>query len=299
MRMREKIRKANFTVNLVAAVTASSLAAYALAAPDYDRIKKDINVMVGIVKSSIEESRDCQRCSIRVSGYYLADQGVVFNIDPSSPRYAFGYGDDVEIVTRSVVAGIPDMVSDILEDVQVNLDDAGHSWEWHTAPDDRRFSINRENREKVRDVRRELREASRELREVTIEMIHAEEEELRQLQEREAELASQIAELENKQSEVEAQFARAAEQRARDRRARREKHNEERLQEVRKIEDLVLDTFCDYSRTMRSIPKNERVSIVVKQGNDSSNVFVFDQDKLGACDSSKKNVRDHALAYAF
>ena len=107
MRMREKIRRANFTVNVVAAVAASSLAAYALAAPDYDRIKKDINVMVGIVKSSIEENRDCQRCGIRVSGYYLADQGVVFNVDPSSARYAFAYGDDVEFVTRSVVAGIP------------------------------------------------------------------------------------------------------------------------------------------------------------------------------------------------
>ena len=36
---------------LAAVIAATTVTAYTFAAPDYDRIKKDISVMIGIVKS--------------------------------------------------------------------------------------------------------------------------------------------------------------------------------------------------------------------------------------------------------
>ena len=299
MKMTDRIRKRNLALNIAAIVAASSITAYSWAAPDYDRIRKDINVMVGIVKSAFQDNSDCQRCSVRISGHYLADQGVVFNVDPASGRYEFVYDDDIELVTRGVVAGIPGMVSDILDNVHTGLEMAekSYAWEWHTDDDVR--GLDREAREELREARRELREASRELREVTIEMIHAEDDELQDLRRREKEIEGRVADIESKQQTLESKMTEQVEQRVRERELRLAERREQRHAEIRKVEDIVLNTFCDYSRTMRSIPKNEKVSIIVKKDGDSSDVFVFDQDELASCDSTRGSVRDHALSYVF
>ena len=82
--------RSRLTVQAATIIAASGIAAYALAAPDYDRIRKDINIMIGVVKSSFENSPKCRSCNVRVTGHYLADQGVVFNVDPTSGHhYAF------------------------------------------------------------------------------------------------------------------------------------------------------------------------------------------------------------------
>ena len=65
------------------------------------------------------------------------------------------------------------------------------------------------------------------------------------------------------------------------------------------METVVLNTFCDYSSTIRSLPKGERISVIVKKNEDSSNVYVFEQSGLEGCDSADGNVREHALSYAF
>jgi hypothetical protein len=255
--------------------------------------------MVGIVKTAFQDNEDCERCKVRVSGHYLADQGVVFNVEPASGIYQFVYDDDIEVVTHEFVTGIPGMVSDILEEVSVNLDDTEHTWEWHYDNGETLKGPSRESREALRESRRAMREASRELREVAIEMIHAEEDERAELQKRETEIESRIAELESRQHEVEEEVSKLAENRARVVKARREERREKQDARIKKIENVVLDTFCDYSSTMRSLPRNEKISIIVKQTEDASNVYVFDQDKLASCDSSKGNVRKHALSYVF
>ena len=105
-------------------------------------------------------------------------------------------------------------------------------------------------------------------------------------------------EMEKKQQESQKKFESFAEKRIKDREQKRAKRREAQDQQFRKIETVVLNTFCDYGSTIRSLPDNERISVVVNKGKES-NVYVFRQSQLDSCDSAKTDVRENALSYVF
>ena len=277
----------------------SGIAAHAIAAPDYDRIRKDINVMIGIVKSSFDDSESCKRCSVRISGHYLAEQGVVFDVNPAGTfqNYTIHLEDEMDVLANELGA-IPGIVADVLADVRVNMDGKDpYQWEFYT--EENWTDMTRETRQKLRETQRSLRELTREMREIEIESIHAEEAERKELEKRRSALEKAISETEAEQLAVEQEIAAYAKQKKQEREAKMAERNKERRQRFEQMETIVLNTFCDYSSSMRNIPRDEKISIIMHRDEDSSNIFVFDQDKLQNCDSRKSNVREHALSYAF
>lgn len=300
MKIRQRIKRNNFILNIATTLAAFSMTAYSFADNDYERIRKDINVMADIVKSAFKNSDTCRNCNVKISGHYLADQGVVFNIDPTRTHFAFAPEADVQVVTRGIVEGIPGMVHELLDEVQINIDDAEHSWAWSTDGD---FDIHdhsaREVRNELREARREMRERSRELRELAIQSIHADDEELKNIREQEAKIEADIQEIEQRQAAIEERISNEAEKRIRVRKERREAKLEKERERIEEIENIALNAFCDYSSTLRSVPRNEKVSLIVHQGRSSSNIFVFEQSKLENCDSTKTDVRGKALSYIF
>lgn len=310
MKLQHKISRRNLAINIVTLITASSIAAYSFAAPDYDRIRRDINVMIGIVKSTFDNNEDCPHCNVRVTGHYLAEQGIVFNVNPTGGHNrAFGWDSSgphhIEVFTEGMAA-IPGMVSEILAEVQFDLDyedfralkiiTDGSDWS----------SINREVEQGLREVRQELRQAhselrgrQRALREIEIEAIHAEENEMEDLASRETEIATEIEKLTQAEEKIRGSMNKRIEERTLALETRNAKREEQKRQHFEKIETLVLNTFCDYGNTMRSIPDNERVSIVVKKDDGHSNIYVFKRSELESCDSTRTDVRKHALSYAF
>ena len=313
MKMKQKFTRRNLIFNFVAVSTAISLATYSFAATDYERIRKDINIMIGIVKSSFEDSADCRKCRVKITGSYLAEQGVVFNVNPSGNythgyKYVYDYDynydypdftSDIALVTEGI-AEIPEMVHEILADVRVNLNSENmHSWSMRAPHDDGDLADHtRELREEMREFRADQREFAREMREIEIESIHAEEDELADLEAREGEVKQKLAEMEKKQLESQKKFESYADKRIKDRESKRAQRAEVQEQQFKKMETIVLNTFCDYGSTIRSLPDNERVSVVVNNG-DESNVYVFKQSQLASCDSSKTDVRKNALSYVF
>jgi hypothetical protein len=285
-------------------IAASGIAAYALAAPDYDRIRKDINIMIGVVKSSFENSPECRSCNVRVTGHYLADQGVVFNVEPSSGhRYAFrshDFEDEIEVFAEGMAA-IPIFVQDILTEVQVNLDNEDFTSSLSIMNgDDEELNIgSREAQHALREARVGIREAIRELRELDIEAIHADKEELKELEMKETEIENEVAKLEAEENKIKENLASHIEKRTVQMEIMKAKRAEEKRKEFEEMETLVLNTFCDYSATIRNLPSNERVSVIVNKDDDRSNIYVFEQSALKGCDSSKSDVRDHALSYPF
>lgn len=283
---------------LAAVITATTMTAYTFAAPDYDRIKKDINIMIGIVKSSLQDNKDCRRCGVKISGHYLADQGVVFNVNASGGfSYNFKTFSDIEVPEAPSVIAINGLVEEIMEDVEISFGSGdGHSWEFHTEDF---LSENREVQRELREARREMRELSREIRELELEAIHAEADELKRLEEREQELKAEFATAEAEHDRISERLNRYAEERTKEREAKRAEKLAARQQQFKQMEDIVLASFCDYSSTIRNLPKGEKVSIIFSKGDDESNVYVFEQAKLENCDSRKADVRQHALTYAF
>ena len=111
--------KLNHFLTATAFAAALGVTAHSVAEPNYGRIKKDINVMIGIVKSAFENDSPCDSCRVNISGHYLADQGVVFNVDPGT-RYLH-YASDVSAVVVDGITDIPDMVKGILSEVESEL----------------------------------------------------------------------------------------------------------------------------------------------------------------------------------
>jgi len=302
MNIQSRIRNRNLLLNLAAVVTASSIALHSFAAPDYERMRKDINIMIGIVKSAFENDEDCHACQVQITGHYLADQGVVFNVTPASRGYAYAFKtsdfeENVEVFAEGMAA-IPLVVEDILASVEMGL--ANDSFSGITIDTDGDWSEqSRIARQALREARAELREANRELREIEIEAIHAEEEELNELEAREAEVIREMERLSSQEEKIQQDIASQVEAKRSEIEKKRAKRMEAKRQQFEDMETLVLNTFCDYSSTMRSLPRNERVSVIVSKGEDQSNIYVFEQSELADCDSSKTDVRDHALSYAF
>ena len=312
MNIRNRIKRRNLMLNLVAVIIASAIAFHSIADPDYDLMHKDINIMIGIVKSAFENSafensasenkENCRSCRIHVTGHYLADQGVVFNVRPASGRHAYAFKtpdfeENVEVFAEGIAA-IPLVVEGILEGVETGL--ANEDFSSFTIRADGDWSKqSRSARQALREARAELREANRELREIEIEAIHAEEDELTELEQRETEILQELERLSREEAQIKENLASQVKTRKNAMQEKRAKRLEVRRQRFEEMETLVLNAFCDYSGTMRSLPKNERINVIVSRDEGPSNIYVFEQSELDDCDSSQTNVRDHALIYAF
>lgn len=300
---RQKMRRRNLILNLTALITASSLTACAFAeTANYDRIKKDISVMIGIVHSSFAGEEVCRRCDIKVSGHYLAHQGVVFNVDPaSSMNVAFGgmrFDRDMSVVVEGLES-IPSFVSDIISGVRVEIGDAEFDGVEFVEGNRAWDSESRETRQELREIRSDLRERSRELREIEIESIHADDSDLKELETEEKQVEGQIADLELQERNIRERLESVIEKRTSESKARTAKREAERQVQFEEIETVVLNTFCDYSSTMRNLPKGERISVIVKRDEERSNIYVFEQEELEECDSGDGDVRGSALSYVF
>ena len=295
---------------LILAISFTSPSSYA--ATEYSKIRKDINVMSQVIKGAFEDEADCRRCGTSVEGSYLAEQGAVFLISPSRSYLRYtdpGDGnmdhrfDNWEFTSMDDLAEIPGMVSEILEDIEIDIDGARH---YGTRFRDDRI-IDRESRSRLRDISRERRHLEEEMRDIEIELIHAEEDERQEQEERLAEIGEQIKTLDEKRKKLDELFDQrrvAYEQR---RKEEQEKVNNRQQQRLIQLEDLVLGTFCDYGANLIGVPDDQHVTVVLEnvvrvRSNSESRIFVFNKKDLSACqgdDNGTDKLRERSIVYNF
>ncbi len=310
-------------LRLGAVLGVCTLAVYvtAAAAPDYDRIRKDVNVMVGIIKSSFVENKECDKCRVEIKGLYLADQGVIFEVNPRTGSFSDG---NRTFVVESIPE-IPELVQDIMTKVQVKLegieglDDLrelegleglealsalgdsnrfeDHAWAWST--DDATGDYGRVARDQLRELRQKQRELEREMREIDIEAIHAEGTQLKELEKREKELASKVTALEGDRDKVQAKLDGYATERRREIEAKAASRKALQQKRNSQIETIVLNTICDYGSTLRNVPSDQRISLVFRNQSDSADIYVLKQSILQGCESGKSDIRNNAMKYVF
>ena len=82
-----------FKLALLTAIisTASVVAASAATSPDYNKIRKDLNVMSQVIKGAFEDNEDCTGCQVKITTNYLAEQGAVFTIGTYRNSHSFSY----------------------------------------------------------------------------------------------------------------------------------------------------------------------------------------------------------------
>jgi len=286
--------------NIVLIVILASLfiisQAYAAEINNISGIKKDIKIISKVLESSTELNGT--RSKLKVSGNYLAKQGIVLNIRfPRTSRNRLFFGDYNDFTP------VPDVFSEgeleqIQEDAMAYANDALVKVEAPEAPiaPQIAFSVfpgagGSEKSKQLRQQQRELRNQQRAMEKSMREIERsANKETNKKVQEKIKKKQKMIKELRKKmklksqQIKKESLALRAAKQK---------KHNSN----TKIWTNSLVENFCSYSPYPRNLPKNERLTLVIKNAiyvnkHLQDRVLVLTNKQLISCRDGKMQGKD-------
>jgi hypothetical protein len=282
-----------------------------LAEQDFGRIHKDVTVMSNIIKGTFESSNACRGCRPRIESNYLADQGAVFTVSMNSWRsfevsQEFNPSSSYSFVIPSPnevqQVEITEVVSEVLDNVGMVMDDLGERIEFRLNDfehDELVLRQDSETRRALRDLNRERRDLEFQRREYEIEMIHANEEQRKKIEKQVLGLEGKVREVEEKQAKLSKAFESEREERERKRQAKLQQAKAEAEAQQKAMEDVVLQSLCDYGATLKNIPSSEHVSLIFDRGSKTpSNVLVMDMKDVQGC-TRVDVLRNDATTYSF
>ena len=145
----------------------------------------------------------------------------------------------------------------------------------------------------------EAQDLEQEIRESQIEMIHMEEDEQKRLQSDLEELHKEVTILSNKQQQIEGKAHAAREEARLEREQQRQKKLAAQKARQELVQDKVLEAFCDYGSTLRSLPAKEKITLIFEDSSKQDTIMVFDQKEVTACERGEEGLRDQAISYLF
>lgn len=267
---------------------------------DYADMHKQLDIMGNIIQSSVDA--DSRRKGSQVTGVdstYLKGLGIVFTVNSSSMRgnhgsYNFNFviPPIPEIPVINLSSEEHEELVEVESHVAEALESASESYERALDSLDNERDQYRELRDQQRDMAREVRDIEREMRDLQYQLRRVDDENQKAL-------AQQKAQLEAKKSKVEKQ-RRTVKQRA-------EKYNEkqkiakQKQQALRsdfylKLSNTMAETLCLYGNGLKALPKNEKVTVILKAGGDKEGrrykdkIFVYNKKDISACSSDKISV---------
>jgi len=274
--------------------------------------------MSQIIKGSFEASDDCDGCQVEVESSYLARQGAVFNIKsyaikglrrgPHGISYGTSHGTSHGAGFSSGVIDldhIPDMVNEILMEVSSELDiDADFNFSSDYETDFTNGSqITFIDKSARRELAREQRDIEFELRDYEIELMRLDDDDDKsktKIEEKIAALQSRRDALEEQQREEHERIRVIVKDNQNQQLERRAKIEAEQAQALEKIQDVVVQTFCDYGSTLKNLPNKEHVSLIFERRQQKNDVvYIFDKDQIMDCESDGQQLKANALSYNF
>ncbi len=290
---------------LLLATLSFVIATSSVAETDFTKIRKDINVMSRIFEGAFEES-DCN-CAASVRGSYLAQQGAVFLVTPSN-TFVYRTGRTTGWVGKwkdnyeyglSDLADLPDFIGDVLADVHIDLSDLPSGGT--------RIIIDRESRKVRREVGRERRKIENQIRELEIQSIHADEDKQADIDEEMADLNSELAEIAEREDELDQKYEEVRQKRDEKRDQELDRVRVAKERRIKAYESVVLESLCDYGGTLKSVPRDEHVTVIIENTNRNwstreSKIYVFSKNDLHACqldDLDSDELISKAIVYSF
>jgi len=265
----------------------------------YDALHKQLDIMSNIIKSSTkyDSSKNAPKIS-QIESTYLKGQGVVFTVKTSSHFFNFSRFNFTmpSMPTAPVVPDVSDRFNgDFSEVVQDAVEVASESWQMAMESLGEQREEYRQLREQQRDVASQQRDIDRELRDLNYQNRHADEDNQKKLAQQRQNLAAKKAKLELERKKITQQSEKLkAQQKA-------EKLQQQKLQQnyYQSLSELIGDTLCSYGNALKALPKNEKVSIILKgaaakhhgrEGN-SDKIYVFDKQSILNCVIDKISVK--------
>lgn len=288
------------TIQKSVLIVASALtfASASVAASDYARIQKELKIMSTIFETSLsEQSSETSRIygSKKTNATYLAKQGMVFTFNfgnnifsNSSDWEQFGEG------IGNLVGTIASEVGTALSDIQFDVPEPPVA---PTAPSfdfdyESQFEAYRERMEALEAMREQHREQREQVRELQREIRSLERQRERDTDEK-RELDSVKAELEEKLDSLSKRMDEYKQSMKKYRQMRDEKY----IANTKLKSDVIISTLCDYGGTLRSLNRNEYVTLIFSNyAKNKDQVYVFKYQDINDC-TSKDRLLKNAISY--
>jgi len=294
-------------------VVSCLLASYAVQAEqvNLNKLNKQLNIMENIIKSSVSSERTATepRMPVRISSIestYLQGQGVLFTVRSSINRGHWG-----EHFPAAPMPPMPPVLSehdinqieiatsingdDIEETIAEAMESAAHAYEEgyaqhysesfaHSSRSGER-ELFRDLRDEQRDVAYELRDLERETRDLNYQIKRAEKSQRKTLEQQAQKLAKEKKALKQNQAALLKRANALTQKQA----LQKEKHEQQRKAYYRQLSQTVAETLCLYGNALKQLPKDERVSFILKSSGDKvkhhykDTVYVFTKQNINKC----------------
>ena len=256
-------------------------------------IQREVRIVADVITSALrEELRSKQNEQARITtveAEYLAQQGAVISLTISTPWLTVNKDGETSIRINGAlnVPEIPAFVENILQDLEIDI----APYEPEALEDLREL---RTDQRKLRLEQRKVRSMLRTQRRALVRTKDSDarddiEQEIKQLEE---ELGEVDAEYENLAAAIDAQY-----EKLRDYRGTTPPQTPPKVADIDKI---VTATACDYGATLKSLPNNEYLTIILRR-KESSQYFSFKMDDINDCSQRKiglDTILERAYRYA-
>ena len=301
---------------LLPAVLTSAVASAAQPSVDLERVGKDISIMTQIIATAFKDGGVCRDCGENVSGKYLAQQGAVFTIHPDPGFLRFDLRrvaappappspddmEDIDLEFEAIAdfAELPMIVNDALSRINIDINADGQELAMITSG-----YLDRETRQKLRDMEREMRRSEEQMRDVEIELIHADEKQRKALDGQLAEHRKKLEQLRTEKTQLDAIRKEKREEYQKQRETQRKELEARRAERMENLERVLFEAVCDYGSTMKNIPNDEKLSLVVERGTrfggaDPATIYVLTKKDVDSCSQGEwQKLKSKAIAYPF
>ena len=292
------------TIILPCLLMSGAATAYESSKVQYADMQKQLTIMNNIIKSSVSAKSSEQPSEINsIQSTYLRGQGVVFTISSAARNRQWGnynFNFTMPEMPEMPVAPIaPEVNHQFMEkfDIDVNetvtraLDSAADGYEKVMEAFEENRDRSRQLRDEQREIAYKLREVEREKRDYSFQLARANDE-------RKAELKQAITVLSEQEEELLAEqqkITRLSNKAASEQKAKQQQRAKERSDYYTKLTASLTETLCVYGNGLKSLPKNEHVSVILKSAGDKSStgyrdsIMVFNKQDIASCAQDKIN----------
>lgn len=248
----------------------------------YENLSKQLTIMNNIFKSSLQAQENKKLRSSKVDSLYLAGQGVVFTVNSAT---TFSWGQQHFF--------IPDAVAPIAP-VQPN----GSNMSFEYFNDEEEIVIHLESeqgeqqehyhelREEQRDLAYELRDLARASKDLAYQFRHVDKAEQAKLEIKQKSLKEQKVALEKEQVKLTKKTKHMQVQQQKQYIQRQQ----QRVEYHALLTTTLIDTLCLYGNSLKALPNNEHVSLIIKLAGDKTErsgykdkIYVFNKKDISAC----------------